>query len=52
MDNIQFVLKVIMGVFLIIVIGKILYEVAAYIGEILGLRTFVNFLLKKIKKID
>jgi len=50
MDNIQFVLKIIMGVFIIILFGKIWNEIAAYVGEQFGLRTFVEFLLRKVKK--
>lgn len=50
MDNIQFALKVTMGVFIIIAIGKLWLIIAAYIGEQFGLGTFVEFLLRKIKK--
>lgn len=48
--NIEFVLKVIFGVFALIVITKILMDLAAYVGEQFGVKRFVEFLFRKIRK--
>lgn len=50
MSNIQFVLKIILCTFIIIAVGKILMSIAAYIGEQIGIRAFVDFLFRKMKK--
>lgn len=50
MSHIQFILRVIMGTFLIIITGKILLSASAYIGEQIGIRAFVEFIFRKVNK--